>query len=184
MILSLSWRWIMALAVSAMLAVAVPTWLLWPVSASITRQPALKPVAFRVRPVPLLTLPFGNPLFNPDRTLLAEAPPPAETTATTPAPPPVLLGVIARRGGGGVALVRDETGKPKSLRVGGTLGPWRLIDVTRNGALFINGAERTEVRLSYDRSATAGNAAGPVSPAMPPALAASPSTTPPPPAAP
>jgi len=188
MIADLGWRWIVAFGVSALLALAVPTWLLWPVSAPITEQPALKPVVFRLRPAAPLALPFAHPLFNPDRTLLAEATATPEAAAAPPAPPPVLLGVVARRGGGGVALVRDEAGKPRSLRIGEILGPWRLLDVTRNGAVFINGAERTEVRLSYDRSATAGAAAGPASPAgtalaMPPTPAASPSTTPPPPAA-
>lgn len=143
-------RWLFP-AVSAVAAVAVPLWVLWPEE----RQPALPPEL-----VPFgLNMPEGAPIgraimampFSADRdpsTQLAgdEGAPAAQAGSTAP---PQLVGLVGRVKGPAVALVRTADGTTSVVRVGDEVAGWKVEAVGRDSITFSMGSNRQVVRLDY-----------------------------------
>lgn len=86
----------------------------------------------------------GPPAAGPPRRPLfpADAAP-----AAPPADAPVLLGIAGRLGRDAVALVRDGDGGVATLPPGGTIGGWRLDNLSADAALFTRNGERARVAM-------------------------------------
>ena len=69
---------------------------------------------------------------------------------------PVLLGV-AQSSGRDSAVVRDSAGVSQALKLGDTLGPWRLASVSETGATFGGPTGPLTLRLGDAASANANN---------------------------
>ena len=153
-------RWLFP-AVSAVAAVMVPLWVLWPEE----RQPVLPPEL-----VPFgLSMPEGVPIgraimampFSADRdpsTQLAAASAATAAQAGSTAPPQ-LVGLAGRVKGPAVALVRVADGTTSVVRVGDEAAGWKVEAVGRDSITFSMGSNRQVVRLDYGNRQDAGTSA-------------------------
>lgn len=132
-------RDLIALGVTASIAVAIPAVLLWPGGAprpapAPRMQPPLAPPA-----QPVLTSAFERPLFAP-----ASDP---QLADTTPGDAPELIGIVGRLDRDAVALVRAGDGSSRTLHIGESVDGWKLASLALDAAFFTRGSERARVPL-------------------------------------
>lgn len=130
---------IVALAGTALVAIGMPLFLLWP-SAPVRRPPAPHPVPPLAVPAePPLTTAFTRPLFAP-----AADP---ELADATPGDAPALIGIVGRLDQDAVALVRAADGSSRTLHIGESVDGWQLGSLAIDAAFFTRGSERVRVPL-------------------------------------
>lgn len=150
--------WI-ALAIAGATLVGVPTLLLWPrplpvpaTAPAVTAPPVGDPT-----PV-LLKAALSTPIFSQSRAFAVPPSTSGPSVAAPPAatPPPELVGVLASRSGGGIALLRPAGGTATTvLAAGETIGPWRLVHVSRRGVVMRSGVERLALALDVTKRSDA-----------------------------
>ena len=169
-------RWIVP-GVAALLAVAVPFWLLQPSTSNVESPPPLVVTDLAVMPVGDLDQARSAPLFSPTRTPPELAPPPGSPgvqAAAPPSPMPALVGLVSRARGRGVALVKAGNGQTVTIAPGESVDGWRLVAIGRDRATFASNGERRTASLDFSNkgSGESSPAPGPSSTApipLPPA---------------
>jgi hypothetical protein len=156
-------RWIVPGA-SALLAVAIPFWLLQPETRTIEEPPPVVVTDLAVAPIGGLEQARNAPLFSPTRTRETQPPPagnPEPAQATPPAPMPALVGLVSSARGRGVALVKTGNGQTVTIAPGETVDGWRLVAIGRDRATFASNGERRVAALDFSNKVSGEAAAGP-----------------------
>lgn len=156
-------RWIVPGA-AAVLAIAVPFWLLQPESRTFEEPPPVVATDLAVAPIGGLDQARNAPLFSPTRTPSAQAPASGESEAGPPAPPspvPALVGLVSSARGRGVALVKAGNGQTVTIAPGQSVDGWQLVAIGRDRATFAANGERRVASLDFSNKGTAESAAGP-----------------------
>jgi hypothetical protein len=156
-------RWIVPGA-AALLAVAVPFWLLQPDTRKVEAPPPLVVTDLAVAPVGGLDQAREAPLFSPTRTPPDQAPPagsPGAQPAAAPSPMPALVGLVSRARGRGVALVKTSSGQTVTIAPGETVDGWQLVAVGRDRATFASNGERRVAALDFTNKRSGEGSPGP-----------------------
>ena len=142
-------RWLFP-AASALAAVIVPLWVLWPEE----RQPVLPPelVPFGLD-VPagapagpaIMVMPFSQDR-EPSHQMAAADAAPAAAAATQP---PQLVGLVGKVRGPAVALVRAPDGTTSVVGAGEEVAGWKVEAVGRDSITFSMGGSSQVVKLDY-----------------------------------
>jgi hypothetical protein len=156
-------RWIVPGA-AALLAMAVPFWLLQPDSRKVESPPPLVVTDLSVTPVGGLEQARSAPLFSPTRTPPDQAPPPGSPAAQPAAPPspmPALVGLVSRTRGRGVALVKASNGQTVTIAPGESVDGWRLVAIGRDRATFASNGERRVAALDFSNKGSGESPSAP-----------------------
>ncbi|KQN71347.1 hypothetical protein ASE91_05490 [Sphingomonas sp. Leaf62] len=119
------------IATAALVALALPPWLLRDTDRGEAPAPVVGPLAAPATPPPLRAA-FARTLF---------APPAADAL---PDDAPVLLGVVGRLGRDAVALVRGAEGT-RTLSPGDSVDGWQLRSLAIDAAYFTRGGQTARV---------------------------------------
>jgi|GEM_PF-848447 len=156
-------RWIIPGA-AALLAVAIPFWLLQPETRKVEAPPPLVVTDLAVAPIGGLERARTAPLFSPTRTPGEQAPPPGNpesAPAAAASPMPVLVGLVSRARGRGVALVKAGNGQTVTIAPGESVDGWQLVGIGRDRATFASNGERRVAALDFSNKASGEGAARP-----------------------
>ncbi len=156
-------RWIVPGA-AALLAVAVPIWLLQPGTSKVEDPPPLVVTDLAVAPVVGLDRARTAPIFSPTRTPAEQAPPPGSpeaAPAAAPSPMPVLVGLVSRTRGRGIALVKAGNGQTVTIAPGESVDGWQLVGIGRDRATFASNGERRVASLDFSNKGPGDSASAP-----------------------
>ena len=137
---------------SALLAVVIPIFVLWP--DAVPEPPT--PVEHVTRLVSPATLALRGtaldaPLFDAERErhdeLAANAAEP--NIAAAPPTPPLLVGTIAGVGSRSIALIKDATGATTTVNIGGEVDGWRLLAIGNGTAIVEQAGDRQTIALNF-----------------------------------
>lgn len=139
---------VLVLVGSAVLALGLPAYLLWPTELPASPTPRQPSAMTKVQPlIPVrIDRAVAMPPFSPTRSAADDAP----TNASAAVPPPLLVGTIAGSRGVGVALVRGSDGETKVVTPGMAVEGWTLTGVSDGKAILRQG-DRVET-IAFDLS--------------------------------
>ena len=132
----------MTLAGAAAFAVAMPALLL-----SIRGAAPARPTAAPLPTIGPTAAPAVSAIY--ERSLFA----PAEASGSMPADAPALIGIAGRLNKDAVAMVRSGDGSSRSLKLGESVGGWRLESLAIDAAFFVRGRERVRVAMAEETGA-------------------------------
>ena len=137
-----------AAGASALLALGLPAWALWPTELPDSPPPRQADAMTRVGPLLPVRIDraIAAPPFSPTRSAADEA----LASAPPPTPPPLLVGTISDRRGGGIALLRASDGETKVVTPGMVIEGWTLTAIT-NGKATLRQGDRVET-IAFDLS--------------------------------
>ena len=152
------------IGVSAVLAIGVPAFLLWPRPADIHPQPYLM-----VTPLPPIKLALSGaattaPLFNSERSpapIIApgsEQPGGGASAPIAPPAPPTLVGLALNRGSG-VALLKSVSGQTTRVGIGQDVDGWRVVAISSDHVVVEQAYQRTVLGFDFSNQAAGGDLA-------------------------
>ena len=166
---------------AALVAIALPVWLISskPVAVPATEQPV--GTRFEVRPPPMLEAALAKPAFSPLRLPAGSADPtivvadsagsgaPRGDGGAASSPSPKLVGIAVARSRPGVALFRQADGKTVTVKRGELVDGWTIIAIGRDSVGIALGNELKTERIHFPGSSqqTAGTATSQTSEAKP-----------------
>jgi hypothetical protein len=157
-------RWIVPGA-AALLAVAVPFWLLQPGEQPVETAPPLVVTDLALAPVGGLDQARAAPLFSSTRAPFDPAAPPPGSqgveAAPAASPMPLLVGLVSRARGRGVALVKGSNGQTVTIIPGESVDGWRLLAIGRDRATFASNGERRVAALDFSNKPSSQGGAPP-----------------------
>lgn len=134
----ISGREAIALGTAAVLAVAMPLFLLMPSREASAPEHHAATQPLSAPPQPTLAAAFARPLFGGA---------PAEAAEIAPQDAPELVGIVGRLDQDAVAMVRTADGTTRTLKIGESVDGWLLASLAIDAAFFTRGTERVRVPL-------------------------------------
>ena len=161
---------------SGLLALAIPTVLLWPSAVPETPAPPMhmtrlvSPAMLALRGAAL-----DAPLFAPERERLVEAGTEVAEASMPAAPPapPILVGTIAGIGRSSIALIKNASGETTTVNIGDEVDGWRLLAIGNGTATLEQGGDRQTIALNFSNK-EGGPSNAQAAPSLPAPIAAQP----------
>lgn len=160
------WVW---LALTAMLMITVPWWLLTEEPENVPEAQPLLITKVQAQEIAIVDALLTKPIFNAERSPIAFADDlvNGETqeaqVAEAVTPIPTLVGLVSKKRGKAVAIVKTSDGETRTLTAGQSSDGWRLVSVNKNNATFANAVEKRTIGLDYGNKAIGGPPGAPAS---------------------